>query len=243
MLEIDQWFDSTLGSRVLDTQQAILEQLLPGFFGYHLLQLSIQSRQLYRSSPIHHKFSMGQRQHRQMAFTGDAANLPFEDDSVDVILLHHMLDFSASPQRLLSEVARVSLPMGHIVIVGFNPVSLWGAWQPVGKALGKQPWQGQFIRPGRLMDWLNLLNFKIDRAEYCMSGLPVSSTSDQPAADYSQGLSREANWPFGAVYVIVARKQVGSMIPLRPVWKRNRAFGKLSVVRSSAPVIERNVTD
>ena len=42
--------------------------------------------------------------------------------------VHHLLDFAESPQDILREIARVTLPMGHIVLVGFNPLSFWGAW-------------------------------------------------------------------------------------------------------------------
>ncbi|MBC8273158.1 MAG: hypothetical protein H8E49_14080, partial [Gammaproteobacteria bacterium] len=30
-----EWFQSPLGEQVSETQNAILEQLLPGYFGYH----------------------------------------------------------------------------------------------------------------------------------------------------------------------------------------------------------------
>ena len=234
------WFQSELGTQVLDTQQAILEQLLPQFFGYHLLQLSVQEKLLTQSSAINHQFTMGTSSNSDSTFKGDQANLPFEDNSIDVVLLHHLLDSSQSPQRLLSEVGRVSLPMGHVVIVGFNPMSLWGAWKPIGSMRGRAPWQANFISPTRLMDWLNLLNFKIDRAHYCTYGIPRAS--DRSTTDYSQGLSRNTNWPFGAVYVIVARKQTGSMIPMKPIWSDNRGFGQLSVVRPARPVSGREIS-
>ena len=80
------------------------------------------------------------------------------------------------------------------------------------------------------MDWLNVLNFTIDRAHYCIYGLPVVGKADQ-SPDFSQGLSRRVNLPVGAVYVIVARKQIGTFTPMRPVWRTQSAFGKLSVVR------------
>lgn len=229
---IRQWFDSPLGSQVVATEQTVLDQLLPGFFGYHLLQLSIQKRPLYDASPVRHCFGMGLAGGDAGPFVGQATQLPFESDSMDVVLLHHLLDFYDSPQQILREVARVSIPMGHVVIVGFNPMSLWGLCKPVGKMRGNVPWIGRFIRPGRLMDWLNLLNFKIDRAHYGVYGLPINRApfiGELP--DYSQGLSRKSNLPFGAIYIIVARKHVGSMTPIKPVWKQQRAFGKLSVVR------------
>ena len=53
-------------------------------------------------------------------------NLPLTDDSIDVMLIHHLLDFSDSIQEILHEVSRVVMPMGHVVLMGFNPVSMWG---------------------------------------------------------------------------------------------------------------------
>lgn len=251
MQDIRQWFDSPLGQQVWNTELAVMEQLLPGYFGYHLLQLSVHDRQLYDCSPIGHKFTMSVQNEAAsnnpvkaevFSFVGEGRNLPFADDSIDVILLHHLHDFHSSPQRLLSEVARISLPMGQLVIVGFNPISLWGLWKPVGKFRDKMPWQGNFIRPGRLMDWLNLLNFKIDRAQYGIYGLPFTSRTDVATPDFSQGLSRKTNWPFGAIYVIVARKQVSAMIPMKPVWRQKRAFGRLSVVRPARPEAGRGIS-
>jgi SAM-dependent methyltransferase len=213
LTDLRSWFESTLGAHVLAAEQAIMNQLLPGFFGYDLLQLSLQTESLFDASPIHHKLKMGIAQQDQGAFTGKATQLPFETDSMDVVLLHHLLEYYDSPQQILREVGRIALPSGHVVIIGFNPLSLWGAYRPIGQLRSLAPWCGRFIRPGRLMDWLTLLNFKIDRAQYATYGLPVDGYSGK-IPDYRQGLSRNANWPFGAVYVIVASKQVSRLTPI-----------------------------
>lgn len=81
------------------------------------------------------------------------------------------------------------------------------------------------------MDYLNLLNFKIDRAQYAVYGPPVARWSGR-VNDYSLGVSRRLNLPVGSVYVIVAQKQVGSLRPVRPVWRKQPSFGGLTVVRS-----------
>jgi len=229
-MDLRLWFESSLGAHVLAAEQAILNQLLPSCFGYDLLQLSTQTQSLFDASPIHHKIKMGVSEGDAGDFLGKATHLPFETDSMDVVLMHHLLEYYDSPQEILREAGRIALPSGHVVIIGFNPLSLWGACQPVGQLRKQAPWCGKFIRPGRLMDWLTLLNFKIDRAQYTTYGLPLNGYSGA-IPDYSQGLSRNANWPFGAVYVIVARKQVSRLTPVKPVWQRQRAFGRLNIVR------------
>jgi SAM-dependent methyltransferase len=229
--DIRRWFGSTVGQHVLATESAMLEQLLPGFFGYHLAQLSVQDEELYASSNVQQKYKVHLDNHEGNGLVAAPSSLPFANDSIDVVLLHHLLDYVESPHEVLREVSRVTLPMGHVVIVGFNPMSLWGVWQSVARYRGKAPWHGSYIRPGRLMDWLNLLNFKIDRAQYAIYK-PLLPKHLGKVRDFSQGVSRSLNLPVGSVYVIVARKHVGAIRPIRPVWKRSPAFGGLSVVNS-----------
>jgi len=231
--DIRAWFETPLGGQVLGEQKAVLDQLLPEYFGYHLLQLSIQSDALFRESPINHKIVMGLDAEDDAPFRGKATALPFEDDSLDVVILHHLLDFCDAPQAMLREAARVTIPMGRVLIVGFNPISLWGLARPFARIRRDLPWCASFIRAGRLMDWLNLLDFRIDRTHYSTYGPPMNRKAFVGhVSDYSQGLSRRSNLPLGATYVISARKHVGGVTPMRPEWKR-RSLGKLSVVQPS----------
>ena len=240
--QIRDWFTSPLGEELLQTESAILEQLLGGLFGYHLLQISVLQQELFEASPIQHKVTLGLTEQDRSPFLAQPTKLPLENDGIDVVLVHHMLDFVDSPQEALRELSRVVRPSGHLVIVGFNPFSLCGLWKLIARWRKLPPWNGLFIQPTRLMDWMNLLDFKIDRAQYCTYGLPLVR-GDVGKPDFSKGLSRNTNFPVGAVYVIVARKQVGGMTPIRPVWKSPRAFGQLSIVRSaSRSVLSRNGT-
>ena len=49
--------------------------------------------------------------------------LPLATDSVDALLLPHTLELHDNPHEVLREVARVLIPEGHVVVLGFNPVS------------------------------------------------------------------------------------------------------------------------
>jgi len=232
LIQIRDWFASPLGERLLQTEIAVHEQLLGHMFGYHLLQVSVQEVNLFGASPIQNKMSLGLDTGDQATLVARPTELPFEDNAADVVLVHHMLDFVESPQEMLRELSRVVLPMGYLIITGFNPFSLWGLGKSLMIGRKSSPWNGRFIRPGRLMDWMNLLNFKIDRAQFCTYSLPIASLQPEKE-DYSQGLSRKHNLPFGAAYVIVARKHIGTMTPIRPVWRQQQAFGRhLSAVRS-----------
>lgn len=229
---IRDWFTTAVGERHLLIQERVLAQLLPGYFGYHLLQLSPQSRALYSPSPVGNQMTLGNHvDDPDASLFADGLQLPFENDSIDVLILHHMLDFFEEPQQLLREVERVALPMGYLVILGFNPVSTWGAWRSIARFRGDVPWNAAFLSAGRVMDWLTLLNFQIDRVHYANYGLPIDTRSQRPLPDFKGGLSRQFNLPFGAGYVIVARKQVSTLTPIRPAWRSVRQMPQLSVVR------------
>ncbi len=53
-------------------------------------------------------------------------NLPFERSSVDCIVAPFSIEATADKVDLLEEIDRVLSPMGHLIFLGVNPVSLWG---------------------------------------------------------------------------------------------------------------------
>lgn len=60
-----------------------------------------------------------------------AESLPFQEATFDLVLLHHALSFSYSPESVLHEALRVLAPGGRLVILEFNP---WGPWYVRRKA-------------------------------------------------------------------------------------------------------------
>ena len=78
----------------------------------------------------------------------DLLDLPFEAQSVDLIVMPHTLEFTSDPHRLLREAERVLMPEGQLIILGFNSLSLWGARQSLGKMTGR-PFVPAARRPDR----------------------------------------------------------------------------------------------
>src|SRR5690625_7142418 len=54
--------------------------------------------------------------------------LPFETQSIDLILLPHVLENAYDPHQVLREVERVLVTEGRVIITGFITLSLWGMW-------------------------------------------------------------------------------------------------------------------
>lgn len=167
---------------------------------------------------------------------GAPEQLPFDARSVDIMLLPHTLDFAHDPHQVLREVNRVLTPEGHVVILGFNPISLWGLWRLLRRRRGGVPWNGGFLQLARVKDWLKLLDFEFTRGKMLYYRPPLASES---AMDRLQFLDKAGDrwWPMGgAVYLLVAKKRVLGMTPLRPEWSAPKAFGQ-AVARPALRVI------
>ncbi len=88
----------------------------------------------------------------------DPAFLPFSPDVFSTVILPHVLERHELPHQVLREAHRVLMSEGHIVLTGFNPVSL----------MGLQRWlrpsavcAGRYYSVRRVIDWLQLLGFDV----------------------------------------------------------------------------------
>lgn len=221
----EQWLEEGFGAEVLAAEQRLAAAKLPGLFGFHLMQLGISRRvSLYDTSVVRHRFRIASA----MVGEGCAAvalpeSLPFEPDSIDVALVHHSLEYSHDPHQLLREAARVVVPHGHLVVIGFNPWSLFGLSSLPGRYLGHPIWRSRLLGARRVCDWLKLLDFAVEDVQYRVFAPPVNHAG---LLGRFRALDRLAErWPLpgGAVYMIHARKQQGALTPVRGLrWRAPR---------------------
>jgi len=253
-----QWLQTPAGRYLLDWEQTQLDEALCDVFGYHALQLGLPQLDTLRANRMPHRWvalpelpespDVLQAEGPSVSHVGveaqfitHAAALPFQENSLDLVVLPHTLELSADPHAVLSEVHRVLVPEGRVVLCGFNPWSLWGLRQSRAHAfhsvgLGKTwcgrwflPQSGEYIALGRLRDWLKLLGFDI---------VIVRQGCFRPALQTQRWLDRFGWmdrlgcrwWPFlGASYFVVAVKKVRGMRILGPAWKP-RSVSRAQVV-------------
>ncbi len=218
--EMADWLHTPLGEALLASEKRMLEPLLARVFGYHILQLGCSNQSLLDDSPVGHKILFVPT--LQAGSEAPVANnevLPLMNESVDAVLVHHALDFTPDSYRLLREAARVVIPGGKLLIVGFNPLSTWGV-RKLFRWKNSLPWHARFISSLRVSDWLKLLDFKIDKVEHCGYMLPLNHTRVVNSATRFESIARRFSPPTGAVYLIVACKQVMPVTPVMPRWPR-----------------------
>ena len=157
---------------------------------------------------------------------GDARQLPVATDSVDAVLMPHTLDFSPKPHQVLREAERVLIAEGRLIILGFNPWSLWGLWRLVHRGPSRIPWCGHFLAMRRLHDWLRLLGFKIEQTRHLMFRPPFGGRRMMTQLEFMERLGQHFWSPLSGVYVVQAVKRVSNPKPVGLAWKaRARLLG------------------
>jgi SAM-dependent methyltransferase len=159
---------------------------------------------------------------REVALVTRFDELPFASQSIDLLVLPHVLEFAQEPHRVLREADRVLVPEGQIVITGFNPASLWGARHWSGR-VGVRPFlpaSSQMIALPRLKDWLKLLSFDVNRGRFGCYVPPVRSESWIARWSFLEKAG-DRWWPvLGSVYALTAIKRVHGMRLVGMVRKR-----------------------
>lgn len=234
------WFATAPGQYLLAWEQARFDEAVVDLFGYNAVQLGLPQLQALAANRMPHRWlavpeALGSNLPPGVALVTHAAALPFEAQSLDLLLLPHTLELSADPHAVLREVERVLRPEGRVVISGLNPASLWGLRQYRAHALARLglghsrwarlylPEAGEFIGHWRLRDWLRLLSFEV---ESCRMGAYRPAVRSEKWLQRFQWMDRVgARWwpPLGAVYFLVAVKRVRGMHLLGPAWKPRRA--------------------
>lgn len=239
-LALHRWYHTHLGRRVEEQEKAILDEELSDLFGYYLLHVGCSQQVEYlKNSRVSRHMVMNvcgdAPQTNTGCFNGKPEYMPVRSDSLDVIILPHILEFSEYPHEVLREVDRTVVPEGHVVILGFNPFSIWTLWRWVAGWRRTLPWCGNFIRINRVRDWLSLLGFEVISTRYYFYRPPIQGEKALQRMRFIERLGRRL-WPIlGGGYVLVARKDVMTLTPIRPRWQPNRKIVTTGLVEPMSP--------
>jgi SAM-dependent methyltransferase len=256
-IDLATWLAQPAGQYLCAWEQAHLDKLTTDIFGFNAVQIGQPQIHGLAASRMPNKWLTNNvaeslldleasdapsgvvHPDRRIVVLHDFAELPFASQSLDLVVLPHILEFTDEPHQLLREIERVLIPEGRLIICGFNPVSLWGLRQALGHVTGSHflPKHNAFISLPRLKDWLELLNLRIDDGQFgCYA----------PAFTRQKWLQRcsfiefagQRWWPFfGAVYILQAIKRVKGMHLIGPAWKK-----KPLLLHSGVPAANRHHT-
>ena len=220
------WQELSQGQWIADQVDERLAAWWPRIFGYHMVKVGSLSRELDTSRcTIRNQVSIASEPGAQLL--ADIAKLPFQEASVDACLMAMNLNFHHNPHQLLREVNRITVAGGHLVLVGLNPFSPLGLASLNPQLQHRYPWNGRFFSQGRVMDWLSVLGYKVIGEQK----LVYSSLLMAPERTRWLQLLSERYMPgVGSVYILLAKKMVKPLTPIKAKWQI-----KSKLVTSPAP--------
>lgn len=221
---LDTWLQTPQGRYVMAWEQARVDAMVADVFGYNALQLGLPQISLLGQNRIPLRQTAGAS--GCVDVLCDLRQLPFAAHSIDLVVLPHILEFHDDPHQILREVERVLIPEGQVVIVGFNPLSLWGLRRRLPNCSENFPWNGNYISVQRLRDWLQLLGFDVDRGNFGCYAPPCEQKHWIDRLRFMEAAG-DRWWAFaGGVYLIRAVKRVHGMRLILPDWKQQKAPAK-----------------
>jgi SAM-dependent methyltransferase len=236
------WPASPQGRNLLAAEVLEIRRALDGVFGDHLVQVGGWGGGVFlKAARTRRTAVVADRPTEGAGVLSHLDELAIPTDSVDAVLLAHVLEFHADPHTVLREAERILRPDGYLIVAGFNPHGLWGMRHLLSRRRFP-PGVRHLISERRLRDWLRLLNLSVQDSHFYHFQLPFApavrpprpTSAPRPAARRLRGLSgsiwrQMRSWPpFGACYITTSRKEMYTVTPVRPVWRgRRRLVGGL----------------
>jgi SAM-dependent methyltransferase len=211
-----EWYQVTTLGQILQTiEAAYLQSSLKLTYNQKTLQVGfLGSETLYIAEDFSREFvlvDIPPEQHATPAALVTAAPeaLPIAGDSVDILILPHVLEFVADRHQILREAERVLKPEGRLFILGLNPWSLHGILQSLPRHSSFR--RGRCVSSSRVLGWLNLLKFEADlHAAFSLSSSRILGKPDT--------LWSKARAQLSFAYALKAIKRRYTLIPIEPAW-------------------------
>ena len=221
---IEDWLDTPQGRYVMSWEQEKIDAVVDDLFGYNALQLGLPQLKLLACNRIPLRQIAGES--GDVDVLCDLRELPFAANSIDLVVMPHMLEFHDDPHQILREVERILIPDGQLVLTGFNPISLWGLRKKLPNCPPAFPFNGSYLSVLRLKDWLQLLNFEVDRGNFGCYAPPCVQARWLKRWHFME-VAGDRWWSFaGGVYLLRAIKRVRGMRLIMPAWNAAKPAAK-----------------
>jgi len=236
------WYRRPLGRRLAEVEQTALTEQLPQLFGYYLMMIDPPWESCSLSdSRIQHHFIQRIRTEAgaEAGVVGHTDQWPVLTDTLDAIILPHTLEMTSEPHQVLREADRSLIPDGHLVILGFNPRSLWGVQRALSWRSREMPWVTRFVSVSRIRDWLSLLGFDILHCRYLFHRPPLQNARLLERLKFLEPATGNGYRLLAGAYILVARKRTVILTPLKVGLRQRRQLFPVGIPGSSQRNIRR----
>lgn len=227
---IDAWYQGETGQFLFEELEERINPILSTTFGYYSLQIGcpLIAERLQQNCRVKHHFTLDDLG-SPARVNANPSMLPIASDSVDLVILMHHLSNTSEPHAVLREAFRILIPEGKLMIIDFNPLSLWGLRHFFQSWLEHIPFHGHYYTARRIDDWMRLLGFDQEllfRVGYLP---PIQKHAITKYLSWLEKGTR--NWlpALGALNLMVYTKNISPLTPIRHRWVTRKILpGKIA---------------
>ncbi len=225
-----------LSNRQLLLVREKLKSVLSGIFGYQALLYSTSALKIIENNLLIRNSTVISPDLQGADLVCKYAELPISSDCIDLVVLTEILQKSDDPHQILREIERILIPEGNVILLLRNPLNWLSIKNRIINFLSNKKNKPKIIAKTRLNDWFRLLGLEtIQEIPVCMNR---KSISIKPRFRWLDRVLTFACEYFSAYYIIVAKKKVSTLTPIRPSWRRNK---KLVGTRLTEPSVKTQV--
>jgi SAM-dependent methyltransferase len=214
--QLKKWYKSPAGQHYRKIILNELESIKDLYQGRHALFCgSSEYKKLFQKNKSGTFFSIDEDV--LISSANLSKNLPFEDNSHDVIVLSHGLEYTENPYLLMREIDRIATDDATIVVIGFNKFSLWSLIKIFSS---KPPWNINFLSPYIIKEWFKILEYKTNYQKTFgfIPYLGKKVTSFLSSISFLHKIIRNQ---FGGLAMFTYRKRVIPLTPQKIIFNKN----------------------
>ncbi|MDB4512048.1 class I SAM-dependent methyltransferase [Arenicella sp.] len=222
------WLSSSYAQQYLQSEARHLKNALRQVSGPRVLQLGnlIDSSEIEAIDfPQHIIADIDAKASSQDCVQFDPAFMPLQNETMSTVIVPHVLERHQFHHQVLRESNRVLMPEGHIILTGFNPISMLGVQRLIFK---RAVCPGHYFSVKRVSDWLQLLGFEIVASSTFAYSPLVKNERIRKTLNFLNALGDRWLPMLGGGYMITARKKqpggtlVGRLDFAKPAIKKRR---------------------
>lgn len=163
---LQQWLlYTTLGQYILKNEKIFYHNIVSNTFGHIAIQLGFEEINFLQGNKIPKNYFIGKD------IQCNLNTIPFETNSVDLIVCPHIIECLDNNHELLTECYRILKPHGIIIITCFNKYSFFNLLKFTQKNLK----QLNMVNLNSLKQQLINLNFHIQFGKYISYTFPINN--------------------------------------------------------------------
>ncbi len=220
------WFDTKKGHALIQQEASFLKRSITVSCKQVIVQLGVLGwEHRFIDSDLYQNFIIlddeQSSRHIKKTIKSMSTALPLKSESVDMVIVPHLLEFNQDKHQVLREVERILKPEGKLIILCFNPWNLYINYQYIKYREKGAPWFPNLVTRTRIEDWLRLLNFEVE--------LAAGFDFDTERVSVGHAEQRKHKVRVSA-YGIKAIKRCYHLIPLTPIKKYKPRLAMAKVI-------------